>query len=55
MIMRGAICPQIAVPISDVAFSILKIGFSPKFERKDAFIDELHNLLLKSEIEIFKI
>ena len=52
--MRGAICPQIAVPISDDAFSILKIGFSPKFERKDAFIDELHNLLLKSEIEIFK-
>ena len=54
MIIKGAF-PKIAVPVSDDAFNILKIGFSPKFDGKDAFIEEMRTLLPQSEIEVLGI
>jgi hypothetical protein len=52
MIMGSAFFPKIAVPVSDKAFDIVKIGFSPKFVDKDAYLKDLQDLLPDSVIEI---
>jgi hypothetical protein len=52
MIMGSAFFPKIAVPVSDKAFDIVKIGFSPKFVDRDAYMEDLQKLLPDSVIEI---
>lgn len=51
-IMSKAFFPKIALPVSDEAFGVLKIAFSPKFVDRSNFLKELQELLPESSIEI---
>lgn len=52
MIMTKAFCPKIAVPVSENAFDEIYIKFSPEFENKDEFLNELRNMIPRSKFEI---
>lgn len=52
MIMQDAFFPKIAVSLTEDAFSVIRIKFSPKFENKDAFMNELRELMPHSKLEI---
>jgi hypothetical protein len=52
MIMGSAFFSKIKVPVSDKAFDIVKIGFSPKFVDRDAYLKDLRKLLPDSVIEM---
>lgn len=52
MIMQKAFFPKIAVPVSDEAFKVVKIGFSPQFTDRKKFIEELQKILPESVIEV---
>lgn len=52
MIMQSAFFPKIAVSISEEAFDEIKIKFSPKFENKDEFLNELREIMPHSKFEI---
>lgn len=53
MIMQNVYFPKIAVPISEDAFNEIKIKFSPKFENKDEFLNELREIMPDSKFENF--
>lgn len=52
MIMQKIFFPKVVVPISEEAFDEIKIKFSPKFENKDEFLNELQEIMLHSKFEI---
>ena len=52
MIMQGAFFPKIVIPISEDAFDEIKIKFSPEFENKDEFLNELREIIPHSKFEI---
>jgi len=45
--------PKIAVPLSEDAFNVIKIRFSPKFTDKDEFFKAVMEILPECNIEIF--
>ena len=44
--------PKIAVPVSDEAFDVVKIGFSPQFNDRKSFLEEIRKIIPESIIEV---
>ncbi len=51
-ILKTAFFPKIAIPVSDMAFDVVKIGFSPQFSAKREFLEEIRKLLPESAINV---
>lgn len=52
MIMKTVYFPKIAVPVSDKAFDVVKIGFAPKFGDKKGFLEKIKKIMPESVIEV---
>lgn len=54
MIVDEGFYPKISVPITDEAFDIIKIRFSPFFTNKDEFIEKIKEIQPKSTIQVLE-
>ncbi len=52
-ILKTAFFPKIAIPVSDVAFDVVKIGFSPQFGARKKFLEDIRQVLPESVINVF--
>ena len=50
--MKSAFFPKIAIPVSDDAFDVVQIGFSPQFSAKKELLEEIRQLLPESTINV---
>lgn len=51
-ILKTVFFPKIAIPVSENAFDVVKIGFSPQFYARKEFLEEIRQLLPESIINV---
>ena len=52
MIVQNGFFPKVAVPVSEKAFDVIKIKFSPEFKNQDEYLEKLRSIVPDSTIKV---